>query len=66
MNVSYRRAFQRSVQLPTIYSSVCKFVNLTFGLRATIIHSQNTCDILTLETYYLNFIASQLYIQKWV
>jgi len=24
------------------------------------IHSQNTCDISTLETYYLNFIASQI------
>jgi len=29
-----------------------------------IIHSQNTCDVSTLETYYLNFIASQLYIRK--
>jgi len=28
------------------------------------VHSQNTCDITTLETYYLNFIASQLYIRK--
>jgi len=29
-----------------------------------IIHSQSPCDISTLETYYLNFIASQLYTQK--
>jgi len=31
-----------------------------------IIHSQNTCDISTLETYYLNFISSQLYTKKWL
>jgi len=29
-----------------------------------IIHSQNTCDISTLETNHLNFIAGQLYIRK--
>jgi len=28
-----------------------------------IIHSQNTCDISTPESYYLNFIASELYMQ---
>jgi len=40
----------------------------TLGGRTSpgaIIHSQNTCEISTLETYYLNFIASQLYTQKW-
>jgi len=30
----------------------------------TIIHTQNTWDISTLETYYLNFIASQINPQK--
>jgi len=34
--------------------------------RRAIIHSKNTCDISTVETYYLNFIASQLYTQKWL
>jgi len=33
---------------------------------AEIIHSQNSCDIATLETYYFNFFASQLYTQKWL
>jgi len=36
------------------------------GLLSAIMHSQNTCDISMLETYYLNFIASQLYTQKWL
>jgi len=35
-----------------------------WGLRGAIIHSQNTCDISTLETYYLNFIAIQLLYAK--
>jgi len=34
--------------------------------RQAIIDSQNTSDISTLETYYLNFIASRLYPQKWL
>jgi len=34
--------------------------------QCPIIHSQNIFDISTLETYYLNFIASQLYTQKWL
>jgi len=32
--------------------------------RLACIHSQNTCDISTLETYYLNFIASEINPQK--
>jgi len=32
--------------------------------RAAIIQSQNTYDISTLETYYLNFIASELLYAK--
>jgi len=37
-----------------------------FNAPVAIIHSQDTCDISTLETYYLNFIASHLYTQKWL
>jgi len=32
-------------------------LNVTVTIPVAIIHSQNNCDISTLETYYLNFIA---------
>jgi len=49
--------------IPFALSSV---VRSLVALLYAIIHSQNTCDISTLETYYFNLIASQLNAQKWL
>jgi len=54
----------RVAVMQTVRQSISSARHLCDDVALAIIHSQNTCDISAPETYYLNFIARQLYIRK--